>query len=865
MTLSYGQQPQRLCQATVNILEGRETTSHQTEQRFKQSGLSLSLSSPVIDSAQGLQRQANAASDTQSTRMHALAAANSALAVKDIQQQRHSGQGTDLSLNISLGSSQSRSQSTAASNTARGSTLTAGGDLAIHALGEGDGEGTITVQGSQLDAGNQLQLNAAQDIHLLASADSASQHSSHRSSSGSIGLGVGTKGLALNLDANRAQGHGNGDSTTYTNTQLSAGSQVILTSGGDTALKGAVVSAPQITTHIGGKLTIESLQDSATHNERHSSSGASLSVPLIGAGLPTASLDASRTKINSDTQSVNEQSGLRADDGGFQVNVGGTTHLNGGAITSTQVAIDEDRNTFTTAGQSASEALQSGALTLSDIGNNATFDAESLSVGLSSGGNNSGESNTGLSGIGTGRDDGSASSTTVAAISGLAGNQDARTGDAESGLAPIFDADNARKDVQAQATITQEFGSRASQEWGDYASHQEAQLWREAQNATDPETRAALLTEASRWAEGGAYRTSGHTLMGLAGGGVDGATGALTSAMLMPEVERLTDDMNLPDGVRQGLESLTATLAGAATGGTQGGAMAFNLDANNRQLHSFEQSLAEQLAEGSEYTPDQIADALRAMYNDDLGESPGSNIIVDLQDVAAVDDTYFDYGGDWITTPGEDGTTRYLIQPVSKNTPPELTSYIIEQTGGESSPYRAPVYQLPPEDAAPGQPRDRLTGRPLDEEGRYTVSYVVDGKIYHVPHFSCGDAECIRRNANIDHSDPAAQEWERAVDAKALDDLGTAATVGVVMNPAGAVGQGLAYAGMGTGLLSGYLKDETGNALSKEVLMVGFEEYAKARGYPAAEARRLTQALNLSGIWDEAIKNSRDMLGLDNE
>ncbi len=111
---------------------------------------------------------------------------------------------------------------------------------------------------------------------------------------------------------------------TYGNrAQVSAGSQVILTSGGDTTLQGAVVSAPQITTNIGGDLTIESLQDTATHSERHQSSGGSLSVPLIGVGQPPASLNASRTKLNSDFQSVNEQSGLRAGDGGFQVNVGG--------------------------------------------------------------------------------------------------------------------------------------------------------------------------------------------------------------------------------------------------------------------------------------------------------------------------------------------------------------------------------------------------------------------------------------------------------------------------------------------------------------------------------------------------------------
>ncbi|PMR79362.1 hypothetical protein C1H70_12320, partial [Halomonas urumqiensis] len=196
------------------------------------------------------------------------------------------------------------------------------------------------------------------------------------------------------------------------------------------------------------------------------------------------------------------------------------------------------------------------------------------------------------------------------------------TGDADTGIEPIFDAESVKQDVQAQTAITQEFGSKASQAWGDYASQQEAQLWLEAQNASDPDIRAELEAEASRWAEGGAYRTSGHTLLGLAGGGVDGASGALTSSVLMSKVERLTDDMDLPDGVRQGLESLTATLVGAAVGNTPGGAMAFNLDANNRQLHSFEQALAEQLAEGSEYTPEQISDALRAMYNDELAESP---------------------------------------------------------------------------------------------------------------------------------------------------------------------------------------------------------------------------------------------------
>ncbi|WP_434985191.1 hemagglutinin repeat-containing protein [Vreelandella zhaodongensis] len=602
---------------TVNILEGRETSNTRTEQRFKQGGLSLSLSNPVMDSAQGIKGQVDAAGNTDSPRMQALAAANTALAVKDIQQQITNGNATDLSLNISLGSSQSRSNSKASSNTARGSTITAGGNLALDALGKGEGGGNITVQGSQLDAGDTLQLSAAEDIHLLASADAVSQHDRHNSSSGSIGLGIGTNGIALNLDASRAQGHGNGNSTTYTNSQLSAGNQVILNSGGDTALQGAVVSAPNIATHIGGDLTIESLQDSATHNERHTSSGASLSVPLIGAGLPTASLDASRTKINSDTQSVNEQSGLRAGDGGFQVNVGGTTHRNGGAITSTQVAIDEDRNTFTTAGQSASEALQSGALTLSDIGNNATFDAESLSVGLSSGGSGTGLSGigTGLSGIGTGRDDGNANSTTQSAISGLAGNQDARTGDAESGIAPIFDADRVKRDVQAQATITQEFGSRASKLVGDIAQAkvEEAQLKRlqaqQAQAAGDSARADQLNAQAdqlqSDWGENGTQRLAAHTAIGALTGGTQGATGAAVGTLSAPAVANALKDAGLDDTLTDGLTALASTAAGAATGGTQGGAAAFNEVVNNYLTNrAINQELERLTSEDSDLDPE---------------------------------------------------------------------------------------------------------------------------------------------------------------------------------------------------------------------------------------------------------------------
>jgi len=222
---------------------------------------------------------------------------------------------------------------------------------------------------------------------------------------------------------------------------------------------GGVAGGSRVVTQAGGDLIIKSPQNTDVHDERHESQGLSALVPLLGNKFNVSAYD-SRHQLSGDYQSVGQQSGIQAGDGGYEVTAGGQTQLTGSAITSTQAAIDAGLNRFTTAGKTAVDALASGDLAVTDLNNAAHYDAESLSVSASL-------SQAGpRGGVGLGEDSGRASSTTASAISGLAGNQDARTGDAETGLAPIFDADNVRNDVQAQAEITQAFGSQASKEWG---------------------------------------------------------------------------------------------------------------------------------------------------------------------------------------------------------------------------------------------------------------------------------------------------------------------------------------------------------------------------------------------------------------
>jgi filamentous hemagglutinin len=550
----------------VDIVEARETSSTETKTEFKQSGITVSLSNPVVSAAQTMQKMATAAENTKSDRMKALAAASGILASKGAVKELGNlmnGQASsakDLEFNISIGSSSSESTSTNTSNTARGSTVTAGGNTTIRATGDGTNS-NLTIQGSTVQSGDTTTLAADNQVLLLAAANTATQTSDQKSSSASVGVTVG-KHTGFTVSASQGSGDGNGQDVYYTNTQVKGGKVVNIQSAGDTTLRGAVVQAETVNADIGGNLQIESLQDSSRYKESSQNSSGSLTVGY-GAG---GSVSVGATKINSNYQSVTEQSAIRAGDGGFNVNVQGNTDLKAGAITSKQKAIDDDKNSFQTA-----------KLTTSDIQNSASYSAESYQVTVGTSGGSAG----------AGKDSGQADSTTKAAISGIAGNTAARTGDAETGIQKIFDQTAVSKEVNAQVAITQEFGKQAPKAVADYA-----QAKADALAKTDPE-------EAKKWAEGGVYRIALHATLGALTGGASGAAGAATIAAAAPLMDQLQEQLaatleksglskEAAAATAKTIAQTTALAVGTAVGGVQGGAMALNVDANNRQLHPME-------------------------------------------------------------------------------------------------------------------------------------------------------------------------------------------------------------------------------------------------------------------------------------
>ena len=121
----------------------------------------------------------------------------------------------------------------------------------------------------------------------------------------------------------------------------------------------------------------------------------------------------------------------------------------------------------------------------------------------------------------------------IAASSGIAGNKEARTGDKETGLGQIFDADKVQKEINAQVQITQTFGREASRAVDDYTEKQVSTLRKRYAAETDPEKQKALQAEVDR------LRLETHVLNVLIGG-VTGLGGtALTKESLSAAAEEM--------------------------------------------------------------------------------------------------------------------------------------------------------------------------------------------------------------------------------------------------------------------------------------------------------------------------------------
>ncbi|SBV53194.1 filamentous hemagglutinin [Xanthomonas bromi] len=148
----------------IAITEVRDTSDSTQKTAFKQGGLTVSLSSAALNLAQAAVSSAEAGKKAEGdTRMQALAGASAAYSAYGAGQAmgsalsadsaKDAAQGAGLKIAVTVGGSQSESETKQRSATSKGSTLQAGGNVNLIATGGGQ-DSNILVRGSDIKAGN---------------------------------------------------------------------------------------------------------------------------------------------------------------------------------------------------------------------------------------------------------------------------------------------------------------------------------------------------------------------------------------------------------------------------------------------------------------------------------------------------------------------------------------------------------------------------------------------------------------------------------------------------------------------------------------------------------------------------------------
>ncbi|HCQ4723360.1 TPA: hemagglutinin repeat-containing protein, partial [Escherichia coli] len=282
-----------------------------------------------------------------------------------------------MGVSLSLTTQKSKSQQHSESDTVSGSTLNAGNNLSVVATGKnrGDNRGDIVIAGSQLKAGGNTSLDAANDILLSGAANTQKTTGRNSSSGGGVGVSIGAggngAGISVFASVNAAKGSEKGNGTEWTETTTDSGKTVTINSGRDTVLNGAQVNGNRIIADVGHDLLISSQQDTSKYDSKQTSVAAGGSF-TFGSMTGSGYIAASRDKMKSRFDSVAEQTGMFAGDGGFDITVGRHTQLEGAVIASTATP---DKN-----------HLDTGTLGFSDLHNEADYKVSHSGISLSGGG-----------------------------------------------------------------------------------------------------------------------------------------------------------------------------------------------------------------------------------------------------------------------------------------------------------------------------------------------------------------------------------------------------------------------------------------------------------------------------------------------
>jgi len=343
-----------LADRNVNLLSAQDKSNyeHMHEEMF--AGVTLSVSTSLVSAADSV---GNAAQKL-TTINDGYSAANAAFAsLKAYDALDTVVNGNVASASLTAGFTYTKDKAAGAGSVPVTTEINAGRSVMIEAA-----SGDITGHGVQISTGydadglpvdsaddkvGDITLKAGKDVTLKSAVATQSSSSSSTSAGASIGIGGGVSlsggvGVGLTGGASASTARANANGTTQVNSHVTGTGDIVIQSGNNTTLAGAVVAGQTVTADIGGDLTIVSVPDTGEITNKSTSGGFSLgggksliSGIQIGGGAGSGS-----------TNWVSEQSGLVSADT-MDVTVGGNTHLGAGKIVSGSGDLTLDTGTLT--------------------------------------------------------------------------------------------------------------------------------------------------------------------------------------------------------------------------------------------------------------------------------------------------------------------------------------------------------------------------------------------------------------------------------------------------------------------------------------------------------------------------------------
>ena len=341
-------------------LDGNVDHNHMThDERYKKSGLTVSLGGAVANTLTSATRTIKQAGGRDDKRLAALELNEARKQLQDgyeavdkaingvklrgpegevLKENGHSKRGAKniddaINLSVSIGSTSRKQGQVVDSNTYQGGTLISDGNIQI--IARGAEQSGIGLTGERVEA-KKLVLDSASDINLEAGKNTVDVNNTYKSSGWSVGAGISLTGgglLDINASGHMARQNGDTHQESYVPTKIKAVELAQLKAKRDTNIIGSTVSGKKVEVNTGGDLHIQSLQDVDNFKEHSKSAGFSVS-SKPNFKDPTGSINASVGRIDSKWKSVTQQAGIYAGEEGYDINVGNSTTLEGAVIKS---------------------------------------------------------------------------------------------------------------------------------------------------------------------------------------------------------------------------------------------------------------------------------------------------------------------------------------------------------------------------------------------------------------------------------------------------------------------------------------------------------------------------------------------------